>query len=251
MLQPLVDHFGWTVAGARPVEVGQYVSGWLAQGAAELGDLDQRSGDAALSDSISLTISSGPRLSRGAGRRRSSPLVDASGGLDLDVLIDGEQRRESGRLLIGEQVGTGMQGSPGTVERVVLTAAAAGRGGSSPLAVAEKKGTMILLAPGRARWASDLRRHSLPPLWLTWDLAGRGRWLAIFDPPIARQERAARSRAGLGPDQLDRPRHRRAHAARPSALSLRPPLPRPGPPVRRTSLNFGAPSRSPDAHDVT
>ena len=56
------------------------------------------------------------------------PLVDAPGGLDLDVLIDGEQGRESGGLLVGEQVGTGVQGSPGTVERVVLTAAAAAGG---------------------------------------------------------------------------------------------------------------------------
>jgi hypothetical protein len=39
------------------------------------------------------------------------------GGLDLDVLIDGEQGREPGGLLVGEQVGTGVQGSPGTVER--------------------------------------------------------------------------------------------------------------------------------------
>jgi hypothetical protein len=86
------------------------------------------------------------------------------GGLDLDVLIDGEQGGESGGLLVGEQVGTGVQGSPGTVERVVLTAAAAGRGGSSPLAVAEKKGTMILLALGRARWASEIWGViSLPP----------------------------------------------------------------------------------------
>jgi hypothetical protein len=41
------------------------------------------------------------------------PLVDAPGGLDLDVLIDGEQGRESGGLLVGEQVGTGVQGLPG------------------------------------------------------------------------------------------------------------------------------------------
>ena len=194
MLQPLVDHFGWTVAGARPVEVGQYVSGSLAQGAAELGDLDQRSGDAALSDSISLTISSGPRLSRGAGRRRSSPLVDASGGLDLDVLIDGEQRRESGGVLVGEHIGTGVQGSPGTVERVVLTAAAAGRGGSSPLAVAEKKGTIILLAPGRARSASEIWGViSLPPLWLTCDLAGRARWLTLIRPLLGNSGRHGRA----------------------------------------------------------
>jgi hypothetical protein len=79
------------------------------------------------------------------------PPVDAPGGLDVDVLIDGEQGGESGGLFVCEQVGTGVQGSPGTVERVVLAAAAAGRDGSSPLAVAEKKGTMILLAPGRAR----------------------------------------------------------------------------------------------------
>ena len=46
VLQAAVDRFGWTVAGAGPVEVGQYVSGSLAQGAAELGDLDQRPGDA-------------------------------------------------------------------------------------------------------------------------------------------------------------------------------------------------------------
>ena len=87
------------------------------------------------------------------------------------MLIDGEQRRESGGLLLGEQVGTGVQGSPGTVERVVLTAAAAGRGRSSPLAVAEKKGTMILLAPGRARWASEIwgvirfRPYGSPGTW--------------------------------------------------------------------------------------
>ena len=39
------------------------------------------------------------------------------------MLIDAEQGRESGGLLVGEQVGTGVQASPGTVERVVLTAA--------------------------------------------------------------------------------------------------------------------------------
>ncbi len=79
------------------------------------------------------------------------------------LLIDGEQRRESGGLLVGEQVGPGVQGSPGTVERVVLTAAAAGRGGSSPLAVAEKEGTMILLALGRARAREIWGVISLPP----------------------------------------------------------------------------------------
>ena len=90
-----------------------------------------------LSHSYGLTISSRP-AAVGVTVGGDHPLVDATGGLDLDTLIDGEQRRESGGLLVGEQVGPGVQGSPGTVERVVLTAAA-GRGGSSPLAVAEKK----------------------------------------------------------------------------------------------------------------
>jgi hypothetical protein len=121
------------------------------------------------------------------------PLVDAPGGLDLDVLIDGEQRREPGGLLVDEQVGP-FAGSPGTVERVALTAAAAGRGGSSPLAVAEKKGTMILLAPGDARWASEIRGViSLPPLWLTWDLAVPGRWPSLIHPLLGNSGRQGRA----------------------------------------------------------
>ena len=178
--------FGWTVAGAGPDEVGQYVSGSLAQGAAELGDLDQRPGDAGAERLDQLDHQLAARGWVGVPVGGDHPLVDAPGGLDLDVLIDGEQGRESGGLLVGEQVGTGVQGSPGTVERVVLTAAAAGRGGSSPLAVAEKKGTMILLAPGRARWASEIWGSfaSTPMAHLE---PGRTRTLAVFDPPIARQ----------------------------------------------------------------
>ena len=42
------------------------------------------------------------------------------------MLIDGRHGHESGGLLVGEQACTGVQGSPGTVERVALTAAAAG-----------------------------------------------------------------------------------------------------------------------------
>src|SRR5688500_19392345 len=65
-----------------------------------------------------------------------------------------------------------------------------GRGGWSrrfdPLAVAEKKGTMILLALGRARWASEIwgvirfRPYGSPGTWP--DEA-----LAVFDPHIAWQ----------------------------------------------------------------
>jgi hypothetical protein len=42
---------------------------------------------------------------------------------------------------------------------------------------------MILLAHGRARWASEIWGViSLPPLWLTWDLAGRGCSLSLIRP---------------------------------------------------------------------
>jgi len=68
VLQAAVDRFGWTVAGAGPVEVGQYVSGSLAQGAAEFGDLDQRPGDAGVLGSVVLPRSSSmTRLSPGPG----------------------------------------------------------------------------------------------------------------------------------------------------------------------------------------
>ena len=40
------------------------------------------------------------------------PLVDAPGGLDLDVLIDSEQGGQAVGLLVGEQLGAGMQGAP-------------------------------------------------------------------------------------------------------------------------------------------
>jgi hypothetical protein len=53
---------------------------------------------------------------------------------------------------------------------------------------------MILLAPGRARWASEIRGViSLPPLWLTWDLAGRGRWLSLIRPLLGNSRRQGRA----------------------------------------------------------
>jgi hypothetical protein len=94
----------------------------------------------------------------------------------------------------GQADDRGVQGSPGRVERVALTAAAAGRGGSSPLAVAEKKGTIIMLAPGRARWPSEIwgviRFH---PLWLTWDLAGRAHWLSLIRRLLGNSGRQGRA----------------------------------------------------------
>ena len=44
-------------------------------------------------------------------------LVDAPGDLDLDVGVGGEQRLDPRALSFGEQVGSGVQGAPGGVER--------------------------------------------------------------------------------------------------------------------------------------
>ena len=50
-------------------------------------------------------------------------LVDAPGGLDLNVLVGREQVDKPSLLLVGEQVGTGVQGPPRTVEGVAGAAA--------------------------------------------------------------------------------------------------------------------------------
>jgi hypothetical protein len=51
------------------------------------------------------------------------PLVDAPGGLDLDVVIDAEESCQPSPLPVGEEVGAGVQGPPRPVERVVFAAA--------------------------------------------------------------------------------------------------------------------------------
>jgi len=50
-------------------------------------------------------------------------LVDAPGRLGLDVLVGLEQGLQSLCLLVGEQVGAGVQGPPRGVERVAHVAA--------------------------------------------------------------------------------------------------------------------------------
>jgi hypothetical protein len=87
----------------------------------------------------------------------------------------------------------------------------------------------------------DLGVISLPPLWLTWDLAGRGRWLTVIRPLLGKSGRQGRA-LGEAPISLtDHDTDGLTPLGR-QALSLRPPLPRPEPPVRRTRSNFEAPS---------
>ena len=53
-------------------------------------------------------------------------MVDAPGRFDLDVVVAGEQGGQPRPLFVGEQVGAGMQGPPGPVERI-------GRAASMPV----------------------------------------------------------------------------------------------------------------------
>ena len=124
MFEPAVDRSGGSVAGAGAVEVGQDVGGALGQGPSERDDLAQRARHAVadrLDQLLHLPPPVGPvRFAVG----RDHPLVDPPGRLDLQVLIVGEQVLQLVLLLVGEQVGAGVQGPAGGVVRVAVTATA-------------------------------------------------------------------------------------------------------------------------------
>jgi hypothetical protein len=67
------------------------------------------SGTPWLSDSISLVIRSRPLARSGSRVGGDHPLVDPPGRLDLDVVVAREQIRQPLPLLVGEQVGAGVQ----------------------------------------------------------------------------------------------------------------------------------------------
>src|SRR5215218_8455612 len=122
VLEPTVDRLGRTVAGAGAIEVGQYVSGALGQGPPQRYDLTQGGRD-------TLAYGVDQRDHQCASLRLvgfavggNHLLVDPPGGLDLDVLVGREQIRQPVALLVGEQVGTGVQGPSRVVERVTLAA---------------------------------------------------------------------------------------------------------------------------------
>jgi hypothetical protein len=77
------------------------------------GRFDQLAHRLATSDAVGLTVGG------------DHPLVDASRGFDLDVLVDCEEAGQAVPLLVGEQAGAGVQGPACAVERVVLQPAVA------------------------------------------------------------------------------------------------------------------------------
>lgn len=91
MFEPTVQGLGGAIRGAGPVEVGEDVSGPLVQGAAQHDSLLQSGGDTAadgVDDGLHADASRGPV---GFPVGSDHLLVDAPGGLDLDVVIAGEQ----------------------------------------------------------------------------------------------------------------------------------------------------------------
>ena len=76
-----------------------------------------------LTDSISAVMSCLPLRAVGLPVGADHALVDAPGRLDLDVVLNAEQCGQPLALSVGEQVGAGVQGPPGPVERVAGAAA--------------------------------------------------------------------------------------------------------------------------------
>ena len=102
MFEVSVDRLCGAVARTCVVEEGEDVVAALGQGAAESCDLDQAGGDGG-SDRVDQPRHRGLALSPAAGAKGGDHLlVDAPGGLDLDVPIIGEQLIQATLLLVSE-----------------------------------------------------------------------------------------------------------------------------------------------------
>src|SRR5674476_509577 len=106
-LKAAVDRLGAAVGGAGAVEVGQDVGGSLVQRPAERDDLAQggRNVVADGGDQPGHELAALGPVGFAVGSDHA--LVDGPGGLDLDVLVGGEQVVEACALSGGEQVSAG------------------------------------------------------------------------------------------------------------------------------------------------
>ena len=125
MFEPAVDGLGRSVAGAGSVKVGQYVVGALLQRSAQGHELPEPGRDAVADrlDELDHQLPSG--LAVGVSVGGDHPLVDPPGRFDRDMVVGGEEVAQPLGLLVGEEVGAGVQGPSRGVERVVLVAAVA------------------------------------------------------------------------------------------------------------------------------
>ena len=142
-----------------------------------------------LSESISLAISCAAAGPVGFAVGGDHALVDAPGRFDLDVLVVGEQRLEPLLLLVGEQVGAGVQGPAGPVERVVGAAAVAvevcwtrrrHRSRASPARRTTWKGSITATASGSSSVVAVL--NPVNPSIATTSTPSRQAWVAVGEP---------------------------------------------------------------------
>lgn len=120
-----LDGFGWSVAGAGQVEEREQVCGALDQRSPERDELGRGSGNAAaqgVDDGAHQRAALGVVFMAVGG---DHALVDAPGGLDRGVLVDGERHLNTSGMLVGKQAGAGVQGPPSWIERVARSAAVA------------------------------------------------------------------------------------------------------------------------------
>ena len=117
--RPLMASVG-PVGGAGTVEVGQDVGGALLEGPPERDDLFQHVGNAVADalDELPHELTTPGLVGFAVGGDHA--LVDVPGGLDLDVFIGGEQGFEPLALLVGEEVGSSVQGPASGEQRVAF-----------------------------------------------------------------------------------------------------------------------------------
>lgn len=175
MLQPSVQCFRGSIASAGPVEVGQHVRGAGVQGPTQAPQLDQGDRDA-------LTKSLDHRDHRFSGMGPvgvavggDHPLIDAPGGLDLDVVIAGEQGDEACPLPVGQELlaRDSTSRSPWSISAFHILANEAGEGCSSAVGGRRREAhSGLRLWPRRPR----ARRVALCRTAVTISLPRRTRW---------------------------------------------------------------------------
>lgn len=114
MLKSSVHRLSRPIRGAGTVEVGQDVAVSPGESSAELAELLQGGGDSGGDgvDDLAHRHPAADPVGVAVGGDRA--LVDGPGRLDLNVGVTVEQGVKALALLLGERVGTGVQGPAGT-----------------------------------------------------------------------------------------------------------------------------------------
>lgn len=214
MFEPAIDRLRGTVGGSGAVEVGQDIGGAFLQRVSQHGDFPQRGGDALADRGDQLGHQVLALRAVGFAVGGDHTLVDAPGRVDLDVLVGREQGLQPVLLLLGEQVQTGVQGPPRSIERVMRTARWPWsccwtrrwhRSSASPARRATWKGPMTATAPGSSSAVAVLK--PLNPSIATTSSPSRHVWgrsaSQDLNTALERPCAMSSSRAGPGRGQVD------------------------------------------------